>query len=39
MRIKNLFIEIRDFNLKAGEKKDLLEKDDYIAFRARTEQI
>jgi hypothetical protein len=37
MRIKNLFIEIRNLNLKAREERDLLEKDDDITFRDRIE--
>jgi hypothetical protein len=39
MGIKNLFIETKNFNLKAGEKRDLPEKDGNIAFRTRIEQI
>jgi hypothetical protein len=37
MRIKNLFIETKNFSLKAGRKEDSLKrlKDDYIAFRTR----
>jgi hypothetical protein len=39
MGIKNLFIETKNFNLKAWEKRDLLEKDGNIAFRTGIEQV
>jgi len=39
MGIKNLFIENKILSLKAGEKRNLPEKDGNIAFRIRIEQI
>ena len=39
MGIKNLFIETKNFNLKARENRGLSEKDGNIAFRTGIEQI